>query len=157
MATRQVIIPAFRAPGSDTPAPVRVRFGLVTPWRRPVIGYTGALAIMGTLEVLTGPDPIAVELHTTPSIAPATRWRVEIGRPDAPEAAVDCWLGDGADPVPLAELLAAEAPAGAPPVDSDILARLDALEANQLPAGAPGQILIYGPGGWAPSDTLPIG
>lgn len=38
---------------------------------------------------------------------------------------------------------------------ADLVTRIQALEANQLPAGTEGDILIYQGGSWVGTDTLP--
>ena len=109
-------------------------------------------------SVAADADPAAVPLIPQGEIATAgevpTWWELRL-RPGS-VGGVDTWLlSVPASDVPLSLLDLIDAQAAPPDQASAMLARIAALEANQLPDAEEGDILVYTEGSWNATDTLP--
>jgi hypothetical protein len=125
--------------------------------------HTGTGAPVAGLKqgqvLATAAEPAALPLIPQGEIATAdaapTWWELRL-RPGT-VGDVDTWLlSVPASDVPLSLLDLIAAQAAPPDQASAMLARIAALESNQLPAGTDGDILIHKDGTWTATDELPL-
>ena len=161
MSVTTLTLPAAVGPDGE-PEALEYRLRLIGADGNRIAGVhtvTGApVAGLKTGSLAADASPASVPLIPQGEIATEgqapTYWELRL-RPGT-VGGMDTWLLSvpaSAVPLSLLDLIAAQA---APPDQaSAMLARIAALEANQLPAAEEGDILVYTEGSWNATDTLP--
>lgn len=105
MATRTINIPAYYAPGGITAVEVTIRFELVDPEGKRVVGYSDSEGIASVTDVQVRGVSTSIDLPCSADIAPVgTLWKITVFVNRRIYGTHLVGLADG-DPIDFADLI----------------------------------------------------